>query len=69
MDDLALLCKFTQVAARTRCSLKAKSDALAIRKGSKKSVIVLAHKMLQTIYAMLANATPYKDKEIATKAC
>jgi hypothetical protein len=50
MDDLALLCKFTQAAARTRC-------------------LVLAHKMLQTIYAMLANATPYKDEKIATKAC
>ena len=52
-----LLCEFAQAAARTPCALKAKFDSLAIRKGRKKSVIALAHKMLRTIYAMLANGT------------
>ncbi|MDA0629650.1 IS110 family transposase, partial [Acinetobacter baumannii] len=32
-----LLCEFAQAAARTRCALKAKFDALTIRKGHKKS--------------------------------
>ena len=48
-----LLCEFAQAAARTRCALRAKFDAIAIRKGRKKSVIALAHKMLRTLYAML----------------
>jgi transcriptional regulator with XRE-family HTH domain len=62
------LCEFAQAAARTRCALKAKFDALAIRKGRRKSVIALAHKMLRTVYAMLANGTHYQDKEIDYEA-
>jgi transposase len=34
-------------AARTRCALKAKFDALSIRKGRRKSVVAVAHKMLR----------------------
>jgi transposase len=63
-----LLCEFAQAAARTRCALKAKFDALAIRKGRKKSVVALAHKMLRTVYAMLANGTHYQDKEVNYEA-
>ena len=40
-------------AARTRCALKAKFESMNIRKGHKKSVIALAHKMLRIIFAML----------------
>jgi len=63
-----LLCEFAQAAGRTRCALKAKFDALAIRKGRKKSVIALAHKMLRTVYAMLASGTHYQDKEVDYEA-
>jgi transposase len=59
-----LLCEFAQAAARTRCAFKANFDALAIHKGRKKSVVALAHKMLRTVYAMLATGTHYQDKEI-----
>ncbi|BAO80236.1 transposase and inactivated derivatives [Serpentinimonas raichei] len=63
-----LLCEFSQAAARTRCALKAKFDALTIRKGRKKSIIALAHKMLRTIYAMLTHGTHYRDKEVDYEA-
>ena len=63
-----LLCEFAQAAARTRCALKAKFDALSIRKGRKKSVVALAHKMLRTVYAMLASGTHYQDKEVYYEA-
>ena len=63
-----LLCEFAQSAARTRCAFKAKFDALAIRKGRKKSVVALAHKMLRTVYAMLTNGTHYQDKEVDYEA-
>ena len=63
-----LLCEFAQAAARTRCALKAKFDALAIRKGRKKSVVALAHKMLRTVYAMLASGTHYQDKDVDYEA-
>ena len=63
-----LLCEFAQAAARTRCALKAKFDSLAIRKGHKKSVVALAHKMLRTIYAMLASGTHYQDRSVDYEA-
>ena len=49
-----------------RC--KAKFDSLAIRKGRKKSVVALAHKMLRTIYAMLSSGTHYQDKTVDYEA-
>ena len=61
-----LLCEFAQAAARTRSALRAKFDSLAIRKGRKKSVIALAHKMLRTIYAMLSHGTT-RTKPSTTK--
>ena len=49
-----LLCEFAQAASRSRCALKDKFSALAIRKGHKSSIVALAHKMLRIVYAMLA---------------
>jgi transposase len=63
-----LLCEFAQAAARTRCALKDKFDSLAIRKGRKKSVIALAHKMLRTIFSMLSRGTHYQDKSVDYEA-
>lgn len=63
-----LLCEFAQAAARTRCGLKAKFEAMSIRKGRKKSVIALAHKMLRIIFAMLNTGQPYEDKSIDYEA-
>lgn len=63
-----LLCEFAQAAARTRCGLKAKFDALVIRKGYKKSIVALAHKMLRIIYALLSNGTHYQDSSVDYEA-
>jgi transposase len=63
-----LPCEFAQAAARTRCALKAKFDSLAIRKGHKKSVVALGHKMLRTIYAMLSTGSHYQDKTVDYEA-
>lgn len=63
-----LLCEFAQAAARSRCALKDKFAALSIRKGHKKSIVALAHKMLRTLFAMLKNNTPYRDKAVDYEA-
>jgi transposase len=63
-----LLCEFAQAAARSRCALKDKFTALSIRKGHKKSIVALAHKMLRIIYAMLNNGTAYQDRTIDYEA-
>jgi len=63
-----LLCEFAQAAARSRCALKDKFQALSVRKGHKRSIIALAHKMLRTIYAMLSKKTHYVDKTVDYEA-
>ena len=63
-----MLCEFAQAAARTRCALKDKFQSLSIRKGHKKSIVALAHKMLRIIYAMLASGTHYVDKSVDYEA-
>lgn len=63
-----LLCEFAQAAARSRCALKDKFQALSIRKGHKKSIVALGHKMLRIIYAMLTNGTPYQDRTVDYEA-
>ncbi len=63
-----LLCEFAQAASRSRCALKDKFAALAIRKGHKKSITALAHKMLRIIYAMLTDGTHYQDRSVDYEA-
>jgi transposase len=63
-----LLCEFAQAAARSRCALKDKFAALSIRKGHKKSIVALAHKMLRIIYAMLSDGTHYQDRGVDYEA-
>ena len=63
-----LLCEFAQAAARTRCALKAKFESMSLRKGHKKSVIALAHKMLRITFAMLNIGQHYEDKSVDYEA-
>ena len=63
-----LLCEFAQAASRSRCAFKDKFNALSIRKGHKKSIVALAHKMLRTVFAILKNNTPYRDKVVDYEA-
>jgi transposase len=63
-----LLCEFAQAAARSRCGLKEKFKALSLRKGHKKAIVALAHKMLRIIFAMLKNHTPYQDQAVDYEA-
>jgi transposase len=63
-----LLCEFAHAASRSHCALKDKFAALSIRKGHKKSIIALAHKMLRIVFAILKNNTPYRDKAVDYEA-
>ncbi len=63
-----LLCEFAHAAGRSRCALKAKFQALSVRKGHKRSIVALAHKMLRTIYAMLNKRAHYVDKTVDYEA-
>ena len=63
-----LLCEFAQAASRSRCALKDKFTALSIRKGHKKSIVALAHKMLRIVFAVLKTNKPYQDRSVDYEA-
>jgi transposase len=63
-----LLCEFAQAASRSRCGLKDKFKTMSLRKGHKKAIVALAHKMLRIIFAMLKNNTPYRDQAVDYEA-
>lgn len=63
-----LLCEFAQAASRSRCALKDKFAALNIRKGHKKSIVALAHKMLRIVFAVLKTNQPYLDRSVDYEA-
>ena len=41
---------------------------MSLRKGHKKAIVALAHKMLRIIFAMLKNNTPYQDQAVDYEA-
>ena len=47
---------------------KDKFAALSIRKGHKKSIVALAHKMLRIIFAVLKTSKPYLDRVVDYEA-
>ena len=56
-----LLCEFAHAASRTKSVFKSKFEALIIRRGRKRSIVALAHKLLRTIYFMLDRGEYYRD--------
>jgi transposase len=56
-----LLCEFAHAARRTKSAFKAKFDALVVRRGYKRSIIAIAHKLLRTIFFMLKRGEYYRD--------
>jgi hypothetical protein len=57
-----LLCEFAQAAAKTRCALQAKFQSTVVRRGRKRSIIALAHKILRKLFFMLSRREPYRDE-------
>lgn len=56
-----LLCEFAHSASRTTSVFKSKFQALLIRRGHKRSIIAIAHKLLRTIFFMLKRGQTYRD--------
>ncbi len=61
----AILVECAHAAVRTRgCQFQAWHQAVKSRRGYKRAIVAVAHKMLRTIYAMLRDGTPYADPGI-----
>lgn len=56
-----LLCEFAHAASRTTSVFKSKFQALVIRRGHKRSIIAIAHKLLRTMFFMLKRGEHYRD--------
>jgi len=56
-----LLCEFAHAASRTKSVFHAKFQALLVRRGYKRSIVAIAHKLLRTIYFMLSRGEHYRD--------
>jgi transposase len=58
-----ILCECAHAASRTHCALRSRFQSLVVRRGHKRSIVALAHKMLRIIYFMLSHGTYYRDAD------
>ena len=56
-----LLCEFAHAASRTKSVFHSKFQSLLVRRGYKRSIVAIAHKLLRTIYFMLSRGEHYRD--------
>ncbi len=56
-----LLCEFAHAASRTTSAFKAKFSSLIVRRGYKRSIVALGHKILRTIFFMFKRRQHYRD--------
>ena len=60
----SILCEIANAARRTKSQFKSKYESLVIRRGHKRTIIALGHKILRVIFVMLKNVKPYFDPGI-----
>lgn len=56
-----LLCEFAHAASRTKSVFQSKFKSLIVRRGHKRSIVALGHKILRTIFFMLKRREHYRD--------
>jgi transposase len=59
-----LLCEAAQAAVRTPCLFKVKFQSLALRRGRKRAIMAVAHKILKTIFVLLKRKESYRDSSV-----
>jgi len=63
-----LLCELAHAASKTKSLFKAKYESLAVRRGGKRAIVALAHKLLRTVFILLSRRVPYRDATIDYEA-
>lgn len=56
-----LLCEFAHAASRTTSVFRSKFQSLVVRRGYKRAIIAIGHKILRTIFFMLKRREHYRD--------
>lgn len=60
-----LLCESANAASKTECQFKHKYKSLMIRRGHKKAIVAVGHKMLRVIYSRLKTGEFYQDPKVS----
>jgi transposase len=63
-----LLCEAAQAASRTRCALADKFKALLVRRGRKRAIFALAHKLLKLVFIIIDRGDYYRDATVDYEA-
>lgn len=63
-----LLCEAAHAASRTRCALAEKFKALVVRRGRKRAIFALAHKLLKLIFIIIDRGDYYRDATVDYEA-
>jgi len=56
-----ILCEVANAARNTKSALRDKYQSLVARRGHKKAIIAVAHKIIRTIYLLFTRREPYRD--------
>lgn len=59
-----LLCEAANSAIKTQSQYAGLYKGLVIRRGHKRAIVAVAHKLLETIFTILNKKEPYKDPDI-----
>ncbi len=58
-----ILCEAANAASKTRCRLQDKFKALVIRRGRKRAVFAIAHKLLKIVFLLIERSDYYRDAD------
>ena len=63
-----ILCEAANAASRTRSALAEKFKALLVRRGRKRAIFALAHKILKIVFVLIRRGDYYRDATIDYEA-
>jgi transposase len=63
-----VLCEMSNGATKTNSQFKSKYKGLVIRRGHKRTIVALGHKLMRISYTLLKNQQPYKDPDVDYEA-
>lgn len=64
----ALLCQIAWAAVRTTSQFKSRFQNLVSRRGTKKAIVAIGHKVLKTVFVLLSRQVPYHDSTVDYEA-
>lgn len=59
-----VLCESANSSRKTNSQFKAIYNGLVIRRGHKRAIIAVGHKILEVVFTIIKNNVPYRDSSI-----